>query len=185
MSGPPNTLLAADDVHRVYRLPRTSCSGHAPSATPSSGVSLDVGDGRHARHRRRVGLGQVDAGAHPPRSRPGHAGHASTYRRPPRRARPPARAALVPPRRADRLPGPAQLARPADDASPTSSPSRSSASTSPAPTSTASPRCCRRSASTRPPATATPTSSRAASSSASPSPAPSPRTRRCSSPTSR
>ena len=45
MSETPGTLLAANDVHRVYRLPRTSVFGPRAERHALSGVSLDVATG--------------------------------------------------------------------------------------------------------------------------------------------
>ena len=106
-----------DGVARRHRHPpRAQLSPHVavgPRAEREALGGVDLaGRGRGAgRHRRRVGLGQVDAGAHPARPRPGDVG-AGRVRRQGGAPRAPGDVALVPARRADRLPGPAQLARP-------------------------------------------------------------------------
>ena len=156
------------------RAPR--CSDRVPSDTRSPASSLDVQAGDTVGHRRRVGLGQVDARPHPARPRHGHQRHRHV---PGPRGHARATAASCGGSgatcRSSSRTRSARSTRACRSAP--SSPSRSSASTCRVPTTTGSSRCSTPSASTRAPGTATPTSSPAASSSASRSPEPSPRTR--------
>ena len=173
------SLAHAEDVRRVYQLPaHVAVRDRAPSARRSAASTSPSRPGRRsassASRARASRRSCASCSASTGRRR-----GAVDVRRPGGRPGRPRDAALVPARRPDRVPGPAQLARPADDRRRHRRASRSSASTSPGDHEPAHRRGARPpSASTRRWRRATRTSSRAASSSASPSPGrsrPSPR----------
>ena len=129
--------------------------------------------GRAVRHRRRVRLRQVDAAADARRARPADSGHVVVEGTDITRL--PGAAAAVPARApADGVPGPDELARPAD-AGPRHRRRAARRSRAAGRRASASASCSRRSGCPPTPATGTRTSSPAASGSASPSPARSPR----------
>ena len=73
----PDALLVGSAIRRVYPLPRTSVFGGRAERVAARRRRRGGPGGRQPGHRRRVGLGQVDARAHPARARPGDVGRRS------------------------------------------------------------------------------------------------------------
>ncbi len=108
MSAAP--LLDVVDVSKAYRLPRPRPFAPHPLRPALNGVSFAVARGPVVRHRRRIGVGQVDPRPHRARARPARFGRGQARRAVAVRPRP-GGAARHAGAHADDLSGPVRLAR--------------------------------------------------------------------------